>query len=76
MSADLGSDPAQNPYNPFEETDRYRAFQNGWRARFGDLSGTGTAYPFADAGSAHAWLDGWRAAQEARPKTEQDDRRA
>jgi len=77
MPPERPSDAEQNPYNPYEETDQYRAFQNGWRARCEQTTRSEGPHPFAHAGSALAWLDGWRAAQgvlRSAPRSEQSDR--
>jgi ribosome modulation factor len=57
-------DPHQTPYHPFEETDRYQAFQNGWEAQRQGASPTANPYSLSRAEQALAWLDGWTAARE------------
>jgi len=64
MPNDQTLDPHQNPYHPFEETDRYRAFQNGWEAQTQQASPTVNPYNLSRPEQALAWLDGWTAARE------------
>lgn len=61
-------DSHQNPCRPFEERARYRAFRQGWEARFKQMPRPACPYALSQAGRALAWLDGWTAAQ----KQEQD----
>lgn len=55
-------DPLANPYHPYEETDRFRAFRDGWEAHQRWVPRTDNPYAFAQVGRALAWLDGWTAA--------------
>ncbi len=55
-------DPDQNPYHPYNETDCYRAFRDGWSARREGRPRSANPYPFAQVSEALAWLDGWTAA--------------
>lgn len=57
----------QNPYNPYEETPRYRAFRDGWRARCEQRPLTANPHPFSHARLVLAWLDGWMAARTRDP---------
>ena len=54
----------QNPYHPFEETDRYRAFQEGWEARCDGRLRMANPYALSRIEQSLAWLDGWTAARE------------
>jgi ribosome modulation factor len=54
---------AQNPYHPFDETDAYRAFQEGWMAQRTGAARSASPYPFSRTREALAWLDGWTQAQ-------------
>ncbi len=51
--------PFQNPYHPFEETERYRAFQEGWNARKNGEARTQNPFALSEFQLALAWLDGW-----------------
>jgi hypothetical protein len=62
MSDDPAPDPTQNPYHPYEETDRYRAFRDGWVAHRRQRPRTAVPVPLSQPGRALAWLDGWAAA--------------
>jgi ribosome modulation factor len=62
----------QNPYHPFDETQRHRAFQEGWEARRERRSRADCPYNLSRAGMALAWLDGWTAAQKQEHDTEAD----
>lgn len=53
----------QNPYSPYEETARYRAFRDGWRARCEQRPLTSSPYPLSYSTLVLAWLDGWMAAR-------------
>jgi len=57
-------DLEQNPYHPFEETERHRAFQEGWEARRRQKPRADCPYNLSDAEMALPWLDGWTAAGE------------
>lgn len=57
---DVGTpDPHQNPHHPFEEPERYRAFEEGWVARGNGQPRTSIPYPLSQPEKALAWLDGW-----------------
>ncbi len=63
MRDDKTPDLDQNPYHPFEETERHRAFQEGWKARRERRPRADCPYNLSHADVALAWLDGWTAAQ-------------
>lgn len=67
MSTAQVQDSDQNPYHPYDEIDRYRAFRDGWVARREGRSCAANPYPFAQVSEALAWLDGWTAAAEEEP---------
>jgi hypothetical protein len=72
MDDDLEPDIHQNPYHPYEETDRCRAFREGWSARREGTPVTGLPYPLARLDVALAWLDGWTAARKAEEGADAD----
>ena len=55
-------EPTQNPYHPYEDVERYRAFRDGWEAHHRQAPRAENPYPLARSGLALAWLDGWTAA--------------
>jgi ribosome modulation factor len=63
----------ENPYNPFENTDCYRAYQEGQEARGNGRPITTLPYPLSENRTALAWLDGWMT--QARPSTRKDKRK-
>jgi hypothetical protein len=69
MLADTSPDPDENPYHPYQETDRYRAFRNGWAAHHRQEPLTSNPFPLAQIGCALAWLDGWTAAADGEART-------
>lgn len=69
MNDDLSPNPDQNPYHPYEETKRYRAFRDGWAAQRHQRPRTANPFPLARIGCALAWLDGWTAAVDGGPET-------
>jgi len=56
--------PFRAPYNPFDEPDAYRAYQEGWTARAEQKPRTANPYPLSRPDAARAWLDGWTGAAE------------
>jgi hypothetical protein len=66
----------QNPYHPFDETERHRAFQNGWAARREREPRTANPHNLSRVGKALAWLDGWTAAREQERDPDADPWRA
>ena len=65
----------QNPYHPYEETDRYRAFRDGCTAQREQRPRSANPYPFAQISRVLAWLDGWTAASEDTNETKRRQRR-
>ena len=63
----------ENPYNPFEDTDCYRAYQQGREAQGNGRPITTLPYPLSQKRKALAWLDGWMT--QARPSTRKDERK-
>ncbi len=49
----------ENPYNPFENTDCYRAYQEGQEARGNGRPLATLPYALSQKREALAWLDGW-----------------
>lgn len=62
MNDEPSPNPDDNPYHSYQETDRYRAFRDGWAAQRQQRPRTANPYPLAQIGCALAWLDGWTAA--------------
>lgn len=60
-------DPQQAAYNPFQETDLYRAFREGWDAQQRRQPPAHVPYPLSRPQLALAWLDGWTAAKQDAP---------
>ena len=62
MSESTTPAPDQNPYHPYEETDRYRAFREGWAAQQRGEPQAAVPFSFGETSRVLAWLDGWTAA--------------
>lgn len=69
-------DSPQNPYHPYKEAGRYRAFRNGWVAQREQEPRSANPHSFTQTGRALAWLDGWTAAAGAIDETKRRKRRA
>lgn len=61
-------DPQQTAYNPFRETEQYRAFREGWYAQQRQQPPAHVPYPLSRPQLALAWLDGWTAAKQDAPE--------
>ena len=64
MHVDDAPELHDNPYHPYEQTARYKAFRDGWRARCDRRPRTANPHDLSRTEKALAWLDGWTAARE------------
>jgi ribosome modulation factor len=72
MHIDDAPELHQNPYHPYEQTARYQAFRDGWRARCDLRPRTANPHDLSRTDRALAWLDGWTAAREQEQNPEAD----